>query len=96
MRILAHGFIRPANPVLRVGAWMGDRLLATWTFDYADTAAREARWREAAVPGLGYRALALTLTLDSPASPAALGESDDRRQLGLGLHRLVIEEAKTG
>jgi hypothetical protein len=96
MRILAHGFIRPANPVLRVGVWMGDRSLATWTFDYADTGAREARWMEAAVPGLGYRALALTLALDSPASPAALGESDDRRQLGLGLHKLVIEEARTG
>jgi hypothetical protein len=93
LRALAHGFVRAAHPLLTVGVWMGARRLAEWRFDYGDATTRDTRWWEAPIPAFDQPTLAITLTVEVPNSPAAVGESDDRRLLGVALRRLVIVAA---
>jgi hypothetical protein len=86
----AHAFIRTAHPRLHVSVLCAGAVVAEWQIETAECATYRAtipEWlavREGAL-------LTIALRMERTASPHALGESPDARQLGLGVRRLRVE-----
>ena len=66
----------------------GGRHVTTWRFVRRDDAQLNFGWRRLALPP-GGRDVALRFVLRDADSPLLLGESTDRRRLGIALQRLV-------
>jgi hypothetical protein len=84
----AGAYLNPAHTSLRVQLTCEPDPLGDWLVETP-----VAIERSIAIPhfGIARKSLTLTFHLDRPASPAAHGESDDRRLLGLRVTKLRID-----
>lgn len=85
-----HWFPAAADPAQarEVDVLAGGRRVTTWRFVRRDDAQLNFGWRRLTLPR-GERDVAIRLVLRDAESPLLLGESTDRRRLGIALQKLV-------
>jgi polysaccharide pyruvyl transferase WcaK-like protein len=91
LTVVANAYVRAKHPNLRVFVVCGRTILAEWLLDTADV-------QELKVPiPLMLMAekgpLTVAFQIVNPVSPNEMGESEDRRQLGLGFRSVRLNSA---
>jgi hypothetical protein len=84
--------VAQAAPRLRVEIWINRQRLADWLFEEAHALPHT---RSLTIPevALTPRHQVLTFVIREPKSPQSLGISSDVRQLGVFVHRLVLQDS---
>lgn len=94
LRAFLQPFLTQTHRRISVRVSTAEGEIAQWTFSIDAPKAAEPRWCEASIPARDdkyrSRALEITFTIDSPASPLAEGVSTDPRILGIQLRRLLL------
>jgi peptidoglycan/xylan/chitin deacetylase (PgdA/CDA1 family) len=85
---LVHPFVSPVHPVVRVEVECNGQFVAVWVLDRLEAAERSA----IVPPGMidDERVVRFCFRIFHPASPYGLGQSSDRRLLGLGFAELRL------
>ncbi len=88
-------FLHPDHRSLAVRVSINGERVSKWTFQLGQSTNADSEWREAplAIDGSWNDTgeLRIAFDIEAPMSPCALGLSQDRRLLGLGLRRLTLE-----
>ena len=93
LRVDGHAFLHKNAPAQSVQLWVNDRQAAHWQFRAGGASPLPAR---IAIPAAVVRnrdVLMLTFVIQSPCSPAEVGESSDPRALGLHLRSISLTRA---
>lgn len=95
LRACVLPFLRPAHRALTVRVSINGEQVSVWTFQLGESTEADSEWREVPLDVAGAwnntGELRIAFEIDAPMSPCALGLSQDRRLLGLGLRRLTLE-----
>lgn len=90
LKALVLPFLAKNRPRVAVHVSAAEQEIAQWSFEIDALHTMEPEWREATIPPT-TGPLVIRFTVDSPASPLALGISDDERTLGLGFFKLSLD-----
>jgi len=94
LRALAAPLLSQAHRRISIKVRSASREVENWIFDLDKPGLFTERWLEAELTvARGVVALKISFDIDTPASPLALGLSQDPRLLGIKLRRLQIVEA---
>lgn len=89
---IGQTLLHPLHPQLHVRVDVGGSPLASWTFDSPGSGARHV---EIPLEKLSGEKCVITFDISNPVSPAELGLSDDTRQLGIGITRIMFTDRGT-
>jgi hypothetical protein len=93
LRVDGHAFLHKNAPKKSIKLWIGGRQIAHWQFRLDGASPLPTR---VAIPASLVRnrdVLMLTFTIQSPCSPADVGESSDPRTLGFHLRSMSLTQA---
>jgi hypothetical protein len=93
LRIDGHAFLHKNAPTKSIKLWLNDRQVAHWQFRIDGGSPLPARIAIPAALTRNRDLLMLTFVIQSPCSPAEVGESPDPRALGLHLRSISLTGA---
>jgi hypothetical protein len=85
-----HAFLHKNAPTQSVQLWLNDRQVAQWHFQVGFDSPLPARIAIPAASIRNHDVLMLTFVIQSPSSPAEVGESPDTRALGFHLRSISL------
>jgi glycosyltransferase involved in cell wall biosynthesis len=98
LNALVTAFLQPTQRQVPIRVLLAGRQIAEWVFVGDDPQKDQFRWYSARLPPRAgdplCRAVEISFAVDGATSPFALGLSDDRRTLGMGLRKLSLTVEK--